>query len=77
MEPLSREDGTRFPPDDLAAIAESLGSRSFASAADVPLDGTLGRPLLRSTVSPARPWMLGPAPPPADLVAISALEHGP
>jgi hypothetical protein len=39
--------------------------------------GTLGRSLLRSTVSPARPWMLGPATPPVDLVAISALWHAP
>jgi hypothetical protein len=28
-------------------------------AADIPLLGALGRSLLRSTVSPARPWMLG------------------
>lgn len=34
MDPLIREDGTRFPPDDLAAIAESLGSLDEAGRSD-------------------------------------------
>ena len=73
-------------PFDRNTSGNSRSHRSFPTppvnlcapdAADVLLDGTLGRSLVRSTVSPARPWMLGPASPPVDLVAISTLKHGP